>query len=161
MVWTMFQPHLRLGHLPWLRTRWPPHSSQNASPRFPTCSLNKQRDKVRAHCTEVNSICVLLTDVRTWIHKAGLWGKYLHDSTNKSSLLDAFVTVRRQCCVCWGAWRRWAMWVSGPCSPATAAWLPGGRARHGETTQVAPCTPPASRGPPPSPWHLRLRGVHI
>lgn len=26
------------GRSPWLRTRWPPHSSRNASPRFQTCS---------------------------------------------------------------------------------------------------------------------------
>lgn len=130
------------GHLPWLRTRWPPHSSRNASPIFRTCSWTS-KELMKGSSTKHNEadICTLLAN------------------TNKSNafLMISLVTVQRQCCVCSGAWRRWATWVSGLCSPATAAWLPAGRAHHGETTPVAPCTPPASHGPPPSPQLHHLR----
>lgn len=79
-------------------------------------------------------------------------------NTNQSKAFSmiVLVTVQRQCCVCSGGWRRWATWVSGLCSPAMAAWLPGGRVRPGETTLVALCIPPASRGPLPSPQPHRL-----
>lgn len=79
---------------------------------------------------------------------------------NAKKIKRRFVTVQRQCCACSAAWRRWGRWASAPCSLAKAAWPPGGRARRGETTRAAPCTPPASRGPPPSPrpHHLGRRG---
>lgn len=52
------------------------------------------------------------------------------------------------------------MLASVLCSLAKAAWLPGGRAHPAETTPVALCTRPASRGPPPSPrrHHLERQG---
>lgn len=81
---------------------------------------------------------------------------FANTNTSNATEMMLLVTVQRQCCVCWGAWKRWATWVSVLCSPVMAAWPPGGRAHHEETTRVALCTPPASRGPPPSPWLHRL-----
>lgn len=83
---------------------------------------------------------------------------YLHTATKWNVIsVILLVTVQRQCCVCWGVWRRWAMWVSGLCFPATAAWPPGGRERHGGTKRAALCTPPASHGLPPLPRPRHLQ----
>lgn len=62
--------------------------------------------------------------------------------------------------MCLAAWRRRGTLASVLCSLAKAAWLPGGRAHPAETTPVALCTRPVSRGPPPSPrrHHLERRG---
>lgn len=130
------------GHPPWLRTRWPPHSSRTSSPISRTCSWTAREWKIG------NPFKKDGVDVCTW-----------RASTNKGNAFSwCHSTVQRQCCACLGAWRRWAKWVSGLCSPATAAWLPGGRARHGETALAALCTPPASHGPPPLLRHRHLRG---
>lgn len=69
-------------------------------------------------------------------------------------------TSRRRCCVCSGVSRRWERSVSVPCSLATAAWRRGGTAHHVETGKAAPCTPPASHDPPPSPWPRHLDHTH-
>lgn len=69
-------------------------------------------------------------------------------------------TSQRRCCACWGVWRRWERWASALCSLVTAAWQRGGTARRAETETAAPCKPPASHGPPPSPWPHRLNHTH-
>lgn len=58
--WKKLTPELDWlsSHLPWLRTRWPPHSSRNASPIFRTCSWTSRV-------------------IERQLHKAR-WGRYLH-----------------------------------------------------------------------------------
>lgn len=86
-------------------------------------------------------------------------GRFYCEHTKKTQLKSSFlVTAQKRCFLCWGVWRRWATWASGPCFLVTAAWLPEGRARLEETTRAARCTPPASRGPPPSPRRHHLGG---
>lgn len=60
-------------------------------------------------------------------------------------------TAQRQCSWCPGAWRRWVTSAARPRAPPRAAWPPAaGQARAGPAP-MSQCTPPACRGPPPSP----------
>lgn len=97
------------------------------------------------------TVGMLMYNMYVELHKAKRGRLHRNESGLYVCLQYVLVTVRRQCCVCWGAWRRWVTSVSVPYSPAKAAWLPGGRVRHEVTARAAPCTPPASRGQPPSP----------